>query len=97
MPYRREPLSYKVVQPVATIADFGDTQIELNWMCWGENPAKLDLRKWTNGKPSRGLTLSVPEAVRLRDALAILDLTEGESAGADPAQPPWSDADELRT
>ena len=97
MSYRREPLQYKVVQPVAIVADFGDTRIELNWMCWGDNPAKLDLRKWTNGKPSRGLTLSAPQAVRLRDALAVLDLTSGESTGSDPDTPPWTDADELRT
>lgn len=96
MPYR-EPLKFRVVENIAVIADWGDGSLELNRVIWGNNMPRLDLRKWTCGRPGKGITLTAPQAVRLRDALAVLDLTEGEPAGADPAQPPWQEPAELRT
>ena len=44
---------------------------ELNIVAWGENDPKLDIREWnqTYERMSKGITLSIPEAIDLRDAL----------------------------
>lgn len=93
----KQPITFKVVESIAVLSCWGDGNLELNKVSWGHNLPRLDLRKWVCGRPGRGLTLSASEAVRLRDALAALDLREGESVGADPAQPPWQEPAELRT
>lgn len=43
---------------------------ELNRVSYNGYPAKLDLRKWHEGQPLKGVSLSDDEARRLYDALA---------------------------
>ena len=63
-------LSFKVERNIATISfDERGNTIELNRIMWGANPAKLDLRRWYQGKAHGGFTLSDDEARKLLEAL----------------------------
>lgn len=48
--------------------------LELNRVSYNGYPAKLDLRKWKDGQPLKGVTLSDDEARSLLEALQGLDL-----------------------
>ena len=53
---------------VLSATDSGYT-LELNRVSYNGYPAKLDLRKWKDGKPLKGVTLSDEEARSLSAAL----------------------------
>lgn len=55
----------------------GET-LELNRVSYNGRPAKLDLRKWKDAQPRRGITLTEKEARILLDALQALNLPELE-------------------
>ena len=48
--------------------------LELNRVSYNGYPAKLDLRKWKDGQPLKGVTLSDDEARSLLDALQSMNL-----------------------
>ena len=51
---------------------------ELNLVSWNGNPAKYDIRSWSDGhqKMDRGITLKAEEAKALRDLLGGIDFDE---------------------
>ena len=49
---------------------------ELNRVSYNGYPAKLDLRKWHDGQPLKGVSLSDAEARSLHDALS--EIFDGE-------------------
>ncbi|MCQ4637685.1 PC4/YdbC family ssDNA-binding protein [Anaerovorax odorimutans] len=53
-------------------------QKELNYVSWGGDPPKLDIRDWApdHEKAGRGARLTKAEAKRLREALEEMDLED---------------------
>lgn len=52
-------VKYTIEREIAVIEDKGRETIELNYIKWGNNPAKYDLRRWTDeGEPLKGITLT---------------------------------------
>jgi len=63
-------LDFKVVERIAVInGNSAGYTLELNKVSYHGNPAKLDLRKWKDGQPLKGVTLSDADASKLREAL----------------------------
>ena len=62
-------MEYTVIRDIAVISDNGYETIELKYMQWGKNTPKYDLRKWKDGNPLRGVTLSGEEAKSLTKVL----------------------------
>lgn len=63
-------IDFKVVERFAVISsNAAGYTLELNKVSYHGNPAKLDLRKWKDGQPMKGVTLSDAEACKLREAL----------------------------
>ena len=61
---------FEIEERIATISTTGvNYTLELNRVAFNGRPAKLDLRKWHNGQPMKGITLSDDEARRLVEAL----------------------------
>lgn len=64
---------YEIVERVKVLSQSGDTSKELNLVCYGQAPAKYDLRSWKRAdgeeKLLKGITLTREEAAALRDAL----------------------------
>lgn len=56
---------------------------EVNIISWEGAQSRLDIRDWSKGKDrsSKGITFTRAEVERLRDMLAILDLTVIEDSG----------------
>ena len=48
--------------------------LELNRVSYNGYPAKLDLRKWKDGQPLKGVTLSDDEARSLLEALQKVEV-----------------------
>ena len=64
----------KIIKEIGTISETKDYAIKLQLISWDGNPAKFDLRPWTNdNKAKAGVTLTKDELLR------IVDLFEGES------------------
>ena len=59
-----------IIERIAVLSETaGGTTLELNKVAFGNNPPKLDLRKWYQGKPQKGVTLTEEEANCLLSAL----------------------------
>jgi hypothetical protein len=54
----------------------GTQTLELHLIKWFGGTAKLDLRWWSDGAPSKGVTFTAKEAIKLRDALIRMNLGE---------------------
>lgn len=66
-----QPFEYQITEHIATIGETGGGYTtELNRVAYRDYPPKLDLRKWWNGKPLKGITLTEEEARNLYNALA---------------------------
>lgn len=69
--------SYSITKHIATLSGSGDVSKELNLVSYSGAPAKYDLRSWRRSggeeKLLKGITLSVEEAIILRDALNGLE------------------------
>ena len=60
----------QIEERIAVITDNGKGgTIELNRISFNGHPAKLDLRKWYNGQPQRGIGLTDAEAAILYSVL----------------------------
>ena len=51
-------LKYEVIKRITSWDVNSIETIEFNIMKWGNNPPKYDIRKWENGTPRKGVTLS---------------------------------------
>ena len=66
---------FEVTERIAILSSTGaGYSLELNKVAYNGNPSKLDLRKWKDGKPLKGVTLSDDEARSLLDALLKLEV-----------------------
>ena len=63
---------FEVIEKIATLSSSGDYTTELNRVSFNGYPAKLDLRKWKDGKPLKGITLKDDEAYSLLTALKTI-------------------------
>lgn len=64
------PVNYEIVKKIFSFPyGKGNGEIQLNLIKWGDNPAKLDLRKWSNGKAQKGITFEEEELRALYDEL----------------------------
>ncbi|MCR5102586.1 MAG: hypothetical protein K6B41_14665 [Butyrivibrio sp.] len=58
-------LKYEIIDNLSTIKTQYD-EIQVNYMKWGNNPPKYDIRKWSfEGEPLKGFTLSKEEMLEL--------------------------------
>ncbi len=62
-------MDYTIIRDIAVISDNGYETTELKYMQWGKNTPKYDLRKWKDGSPLRGVTMSDEEAKSLLSVL----------------------------
>jgi len=68
---QQQPFEYRIEQHIAVLSESsGGYTLELNRVAYRGYPAKLDLRKWHNGQPMKGITLTEEEARELYEALA---------------------------
>ena len=52
-------VKYTIEREIAIIEERGGETVELNYIKWGNNPAKYDLRRWNDdGEPLKGITIS---------------------------------------
>lgn len=57
---------YKIIRKIGTLGDASENAAkEVNIIQWGKYAPSLDIRKWYNGKPGKGITLSEDEAEAL--------------------------------
>lgn len=81
-------MEYRITERIAEIGQRGKETIELNRIKWGNMSEKFDLRRWKDGNPLKGITLTDEEAEALFRALApelgyTLRETEDSNAGDD--------------
>ena len=65
---------FEVTERIAVLSSKGGYTTELNKVSFNGAAAKLDLRRWRDGKPMKGIALTPEEARALRDALTGYDL-----------------------
>lgn len=60
----------EITEPIAILSRTASgLTLELNRVSFGGRPAKLDLRKWKNGHPLKGIPMTDKEALALLDVL----------------------------
>ena len=63
-------LKYEIVKDVCVLNNDGkSTSKELKIIKWGNNEPTYDIRRWREGTPSKGISLTQDEAVALLEAL----------------------------
>ena len=63
-------LKYTVEEQLLKISNLkSGYEIQLNRIEWGDNPAKLDIRKWVDDEPKKGFTLEESELREIYDYL----------------------------
>lgn len=66
---------FEVTERIAILSSTGaGYTLELNKVAYNGYPAKLDLRKWKDGKPLKGVMLSDDEARSLLEALQKVEV-----------------------
>ena len=66
---------FEITERIAEISrNAGGYTLELNRVAYNGYPAKLDLRKWKDGQPLKGITLSDDEARSLLEALQQVEV-----------------------
>ena len=60
---------FEIREKIATLGAKGGYTTELNRVSFNGYPAKLDLRKWKDGQPLKGVTLTDDEAYSLLHTL----------------------------
>lgn len=70
-------IEFNIEEHITTLSE-GKWNKELNIVQWGKNNPKYDIREWDpdHEKMSKGVTLTIEELIRLRDALIEMDLGE---------------------
>lgn len=64
---------FEITEHIATLSTNAGYSLELNRVAYNGYPAKLDLRKWKDGQPLKGVTLSDEEAAALFKALQQME------------------------
>ena len=66
-------IEFKLERHIATLSTSrtGIT-VELNIVTFADNPTKIDLRRWKDGKPRKGISLTQEETEFLYRALGAL-------------------------
>ncbi len=64
--------NYELVKKIAVLGgkEGGNTK-EINIVRWGVFPLMIDIRRWKDGEPSKGITLNGEETKRLYEVLKI--------------------------
>ena len=63
-------IEFEITERIAVLSDNGNGgTMELNVVSYGEFKPKLDVRRWRNGQPLKGITLTDDEARALLTAL----------------------------
>lgn len=64
--------NYELVKKIAVLGgkEGGNTK-EINIVRWGVFPPMIDIRRWKDGEPSKGITLNAKETKRLYEVLKI--------------------------
>ncbi len=64
--------NYELVKKIAVLGgkEGGNTK-EINIVRWGVFPPMIDIRRWKDGEPSKGITLNSEETKRLYEVLKI--------------------------
>lgn len=70
--------NYELVKKIAVLGSKADSVAkEINIVKWGVYNPMIDIRRWQNGEPKKGISLSHKEAKKLLEALQK-ELTETE-------------------
>ena len=72
---------YEITEHIAIIGSNAGYTLELNRVSYNGYPAKLDLRRWRDGQPLKGVTLSNDEARSLLETLQALERAGGLGNG----------------
>lgn len=102
-------LSFDILEKFGTLSTSkSGWELQLNFVQWGENKPKFDLRSWSpdNSKMGKGLTLSHDEVVSLYDVLTnvlaaehapVTDVTDDivDTDSQTNEQPKWGRLDEM--
>lgn len=65
-------ITFEIVEQLGVLQEYPTGwSKEVNLVCWNGNPAKVDIRDWdqTHERMSKGITLSLDEAHKLRSFL----------------------------
>ncbi len=65
--------TFNVEKELATLSENGTYSVRATYTSFGKNPAKLDIRRWKDGLPLKGIQLTDAEARRLCKALIEAD------------------------
>ena len=79
-------MSYVVTKHLATLFKGGAPEYtkEVNIMTWNQSDPKLDIRRWENGYPRKGISLNNDEAKKLFEALQFYFFNKGEKPEHNP-------------
>lgn len=72
---------FEITERIAVLSSNSTYSTELNRVSFNGYPAKLDLRRWKDGQPLKGVQLTDDEARSLIAALLGLDFGEGTPDG----------------
>lgn len=62
-------LTYEIIKEGHIISQNKEITLELNYLKWGNGPAKYDIRKWKDEQPFKGVSLSEDELEKLYYAI----------------------------
>ncbi len=60
---------FKITKKIAVLSGDAAYSVEFNKVKWGDMKTQYDVRKWRNGTPTKGISLSEDEAKALLAAL----------------------------
>ena len=67
---KSKTVEFEILKDLGTIGDDGNYKKKVAIVKWGNNDAKVDIRRWAdNGTPLKGITLTMEESRILIDAL----------------------------
>ena len=72
-----ETYSFEIITTFFTITEKNGSTLQLNHMKWGNNPPKYDLRRWKDGKPLKGVSMTAESLKYVCKAMAILAAKSG--------------------
>jgi hypothetical protein len=64
-------IKYEVIKKIKVLSQGTKKTKELNLIKWGNMEPTYDIRKWEDGQPEKGITLTAAEANELYAALSV--------------------------
>lgn len=61
----------EVVKKIRVLSQYANKTKELNLVKWGNMDPTYDIRKWEDGKPGKGIALSLEETKALYESLGL--------------------------